>query len=286
MSQAKLLANRGHFYCPHVKPVMIDCNFIVDSTNGNGFGVRSLKGQGVDRVYMNSSASFAGDTHTSNLVDGIASGTASLLPGMPVQGSGIPAGTKIQSIVDSGSILLTQATTTTVGAGTITYQAIGSPNPAAGIIMVKLGDNYMRAYPGYAGFNGPTATSSTSTVANVINVISVLGTATLAQWLAVGLPPGIVPAVGVPFIPTSSAVIGGSASCILATATGSGIDHLESVGNTNLSINPIPVGGSPNVGGYLYYRCYKNTALTAPANGTTIGLVFYLSQSSVLVAGE
>ncbi len=34
----------------------IDCNFIVDSTNGNGLGIRSLKGSGCAAVYMHTSA--------------------------------------------------------------------------------------------------------------------------------------------------------------------------------------------------------------------------------------
>lgn len=34
----------------------ISCNFIVDSANGNGLGIRSLKGNGVKAVYMHTSA--------------------------------------------------------------------------------------------------------------------------------------------------------------------------------------------------------------------------------------
>jgi hypothetical protein len=49
--------NGGRFYSPLYQPVLIDCNFIVDSTNGNGLGIRSLKGQGVRNVFMNTSAS-------------------------------------------------------------------------------------------------------------------------------------------------------------------------------------------------------------------------------------
>ena len=45
-------ANLGKIYSPHVKPVLIDCNFIVDSTNGNGLGQRSLKGPLVHQVLM------------------------------------------------------------------------------------------------------------------------------------------------------------------------------------------------------------------------------------------
>lgn len=34
----------------------VGCNFIVDSTNGNGLGIRSLKSQGIANVYMHTSA--------------------------------------------------------------------------------------------------------------------------------------------------------------------------------------------------------------------------------------
>jgi hypothetical protein len=52
--------NGGKLYMRHVKPVEITCNFIVDSTNGNGFGIRSLKGPGLANVFMHTSASPAG----------------------------------------------------------------------------------------------------------------------------------------------------------------------------------------------------------------------------------
>ena len=46
----------GRLYSFGAQPVLIDCNFVVDSTNGNGLGIRSLKGQGVANVYMHTSA--------------------------------------------------------------------------------------------------------------------------------------------------------------------------------------------------------------------------------------
>lgn len=49
--------NGGRFYSTLVKPVLVDCSFIVDSTNGNGLGIRSLKGSGVRNVFMHTSAS-------------------------------------------------------------------------------------------------------------------------------------------------------------------------------------------------------------------------------------
>jgi hypothetical protein len=51
----KLGNNGGRAYSFLNRPVTIDCNFIVDSTNGNGLGLRSLKGSGVQAVYMNTS---------------------------------------------------------------------------------------------------------------------------------------------------------------------------------------------------------------------------------------
>lgn len=49
-------ASGGKIYSMHVSPVLLDCNFVVDSTNGNGLGIRSLKGPAVQAVYMNTSA--------------------------------------------------------------------------------------------------------------------------------------------------------------------------------------------------------------------------------------
>ncbi len=55
------MANRnwssgGKLYTMHTMPVLLDCNFIVDSTNGNGLGIRSLKGPGIANVYMQTSS--------------------------------------------------------------------------------------------------------------------------------------------------------------------------------------------------------------------------------------
>src|ERR1700744_947791 len=44
------------FYTPHTMPVLLDCNFVFDSTNGNGLGIRNLKGRGITNVFMHTSA--------------------------------------------------------------------------------------------------------------------------------------------------------------------------------------------------------------------------------------
>lgn len=170
---------------------------------------------------------------------------------------------------------------------TSTTPTTGSPNPAAGEIIVKLQDNYNFKYDHSAEFTSPNGAATTSSKANVINIITVLGTATTAQWVAVGLPIGVTPAVGVAFVGTTAAVIGGSAQTAIALAAGSGIDHIELAGNSNLSISN---AGARNVlagaGSLFYMRCLKNTVLTAPTDGTLISLKFYLSNTRILSASE
>lgn len=49
--------NGGHYYSNITQPVKLDLNFVVDSTNGNGLGIRSLKSNGyVRNVFMHTSA--------------------------------------------------------------------------------------------------------------------------------------------------------------------------------------------------------------------------------------
>lgn len=168
-----------------------------------------------------------------------------------------------------------------------------NPNPAAGVILVQLQDSYFRSLGLFSSFSGPqTGSDLTTTVANVTNVITVLGTATLAQWQAVGLPKGSVPKVGLGFIATAGAAIGGSAAVKIVAATGSGITNIEYACSPSLGVAqtaklaaPLPPVGS-QAGGQLILRCYKNTALTAPADASFIHLGMYLSNSSVTVAGQ
>lgn len=49
-------ASGGKIYSMHTNPVLLDCNFVVDSTNGNGLGIRNLKGPAIKSVLMNTSA--------------------------------------------------------------------------------------------------------------------------------------------------------------------------------------------------------------------------------------
>lgn len=224
------MANRNFpnnkLYQFEIMPVMLSCNFIVDSANGNGLGLRSLKGAGINAVYM----------HTTST------------------------------------------------------PAAGSPNPAAGIIVVQFEDMYNRYLSGFSGQVSPsTGSALTSSVSSVPNTIASLGSTTLAQWQAAGLPAGEVPAVGVCFVPLSGAAIVGGGTVVLSGA--SGIDHIEVCGDPNQTIiSPIPLlnrqAAGAQVGGRIVLQCLLNSTRTAPTDNSVVGLSFILSNSSILLKGE
>lgn len=222
--------NRGHLYAPHVTPVIVDCNFLVD--NSVGLGISALKGQGVANVFM----------HT--------------------------------------------VTTPVVGPN-----GYLNPNPAAGYILVQLADNFNKLFLMDHTIQSPLSgtpilVAGAGVAVGVAYTITVVGTTTYAGWVSLGMPPGITPAVGVSFIAKATTTAAGTGAVQVPLVAHSGIDHMEIIGSPALSLGPIPVGGSSYVGGWILISCELNTALTAPTNGSLISLGFYLSQSSVVVAGE
>lgn len=165
--------------------------------------------------------------------------------------------------------------------------AAGNPNPVAGVILVQLQDNYNRYYGGFSGWVSPVGSTQTTITNHVAYVITSLGTATAAQWVAAGVPIGTTPAVGVAFIAIATGTIGGSATVAPSAAAGAGIDHIEALGDANLTItSSSPVVQGVGSGAYLILQCYEGLVLTAPTDGAVLGLSFYLSSSSIMVQGE
>lgn len=118
-----------------------------------------------------------------------------------------------------------------------------NPNPAAGYAVVKFKNNFnyfLHDFQGQAV--PPTNTSTTATTANVVYQITALGTATLAQWQAVGFPAGFTPAVGAAFVATASATIGGSAT--VGTAGVPTSPNMTIVGDPNQTIANSNVAGN------------------------------------------
>ncbi len=231
-------ASGGKIYSMHTMPVLLDCNFVVDSTNGNGLGIRSLKGPAIQNVFM----------HTSST---------------PANGNSNPASPNV---------------------------AVLNPNPAAGTIIIQLQDNYNRSLSGFNAIVSPVSGSpllvaSAGLTVGVAYIIVSLGSTTAAAWRALGVPAGVLPAVGVSFIAAATSALGTGAVEITAAA-GSGICSIETVGDPNLSIAPDPTK-SQGFGAQLILQCRDYAgALAAPANGSVISISMYLSNSSVQVAGE
>lgn len=208
-------------YNPHNKLTLLDCSFIVDSTNGNGFGIRSLKKSGrIATVFMH----------------------------------------------------------TTVTPGTASNRQV-NPNPESGIIVVTLQDNYNTYLGGGAGFVAPVNGTPTATiVAGNPYVIVSLGASTAAQWQAAGLPSYITPAVGAAFIGKAN-IAGGGMVEPPATA-GSGVSHIEVIGDANLMNNNGASTLGAGVGMQIIMACYSSAALATPADGTVIGLTFNMNNSA------
>jgi len=275
-------------YNPHQFPVLLDFNFKVDpaSADGKGIVAGSLKGPKIQAVFMNSSASVTGDTTNTDAEIINVSSVANLKVGMAVSGAGIQAGSKILSIDSATQITLTLPATATAAGVTLTYAANGF-NPSAGIIVVQLQETLKRYYQGsFQSGYAVTGAALTATVADVVYVINALGTATLAQWQAVGLPIGITPAVGVSFIATASGTIGGSAS--VKAAGSSGVASVEYVGDPNLTLQSskkLIMGVSS--GAYLIFKCFDYAgAVVAPLAQSQMNMDIYLSNSKITVQGE
>ena len=227
-------------------PVLLDCNFVIDSTNGNGLGIRNLKGPYIQNVFMNTSAT----------------------PGL---GNSNPASPNVP---------------------------VTNPNPAPGTIIVQFMDNFARTYTGGNALVSPLAAGSASIVGDVAYVITALGTTTAAQWLAAGVPIGLIAtpaqilagqpvvAIGLAFIAASTQTIPGAPTVNTTAALGTTIATIETVGDTNQSIAPNSMV-SQGYGGQIILQCRNfSDAIAAPANGSVISLSFLLSNSSVLLAGE
>jgi hypothetical protein len=214
--------NGGHYYSNITQPVEIDCNFIVDNTNGNGLGVRSIKSNGyIQNVFMHTTAT----------------------PGM--------------------------------GMGGIT-----NPNPPAGYCLVQFKNNFNVYLGGYSGFIPPLAsTSLTSTTAGSPYVITSLGTTTLAQFEAAGLPKGLTPTVGQSFIATASGSLGGTGT--LGAPGVPTVNQVCVVGDPNQSIANSSI--AQNGGAYVLLQFLGDLAVAAPANSTVVGLTFKFDCSSVSI---
>lgn len=171
--------------------------------------------------------------------------------------------------------------------------ATGNPNPASGSIVIQLQDNYSRLFTFKTSIVSPSSGSdvkidNSAMTAGVAYTITTLGDATAAKWHAIGVPAGVVPAVGVSFIAASNGGAGNAlASRVQATAAaGSGVASIEMVPAASADVSPDPTVNQ-GFGAQFILQCRDYAgAIVAPADGSVIRVMLYLSNSSVTVQGE
>lgn len=205
--------------------------------------------------------------------------------------------------------------------GTLVQQSISTNATAAqvGAALVITIENLLAAQPGNltapAGVNSFTA-SGTTTVTIVSTATNPYGPlpgipadGAIAtgfafaktvyntngdSWRAVGLPAGVTPNVGAAFIATATgSSTGGGSTGLVQAPTATGQTTIEVVGDANQTLSPTPRGFSPNVGGWILVQLLAATSssvttpvATAPADGTVIGMSFYVEAKAVTIAGE
>lgn len=143
------------------------------------------------------------------------------------------------------------------------------PNPANGVIVVQLQDNYASMINMESSLVSPASGSDlsvraadTALTVGQPYVISVLGAATAANWITLGVPSGITPAVGVMFIAQATGAGTNSVSKVQAI-TKSGISSVELMGDPQAMLGP---QGVSNQGAWLFLQCVSDsTASTAAA---------------------
>lgn len=231
MSVARGYGMNGQAYYTNVgKPIDCNLNFIVDSTNGNGLGIRSLKSNGfVESVFMHTSA-------TPGKVGGVT-----------------------------------------------------NPNPVVGYAIVKFKNNFNVYLGGFSGFVSPLAsTNLTSTTNHSTYVITSLGTTTLAQWQAAGLPAGLIPTIGQAFTAIATGSIGGTGT-VGAPGVGT-ILSVSVVGDPNTTLANSNIAQNAGAQIMIQFLAATNSSTTtlvaaAPADGATVGMCFRFDGSSVTVDG-
>ncbi len=289
--------NGKSLYMNITKPMEVELNFTVDSTNGNGLGVRSIKSNGyVANVFMNTSAAFTGTRSVAagTLVSAISGGTSSLRVGMAIQGASIPAGTTIVSIASSSSIVMSAAATGTSSAS-ITYQGVGldsqvNPNPAAGYCLVQFKNNFNYVLSGSNSIVSPVSGTpilvTTGVTAGLAYIIVSLGTTSLAQWQKLGVPAGLTPSVGMSFIAPATTTATGTGAIEVPSV--SGITSIETVGDPNQSSNNSNIAANGGAWVLLQFLGATSSSVTtliptAPAAGSVISMRFRFDGSSVSI---
>lgn len=158
-----------------------------------------------------------------------------------------------------------------------------NPNPVASVMQVRLQDNYSKLLGLSVSLQeAASGIDLAATVAGTPYVITTLGSTSLAQWQAVGLPAGVAPAVGVCFVATATQAIGGTGK--VQTSVDCQAPEVSILGNANANLQR--ANQMVNGGAILTLISRAAGAPVALRNGTVVRLNMLLSNSSVQVQGQ
>lgn len=276
----------GRLYSFASQPVLIDCNFVVDRDNVNGLGIRELRGQGVQSVYMATSASFVGTTHTgTNVIDSISS-TANLVVGMHVATLDLPAGAVITAISSSTAITVSIVATTGHAAATITYTAVGSPMVNSGVSSASNGLAWVHLRHNYNRFLGDFSTvaapANAGGVANIDAGSAALTVGQAYRIATVGVGPAGVATIS-PVADSSGSLASkyfmlydsyGNAFCIYIVVNGVG-----SPPNLGPALSPAQLAAGAR--GLSYHQLTLATGATAATQTTALSTLINALPSGI-----
>lgn len=176
--------NGRSFYTNVAKPMEVNLNFVVDSTNGNGLGVRSIKSNGyVESVKMTSCFCWVTFKNNFNRYLGGFSGQVS-----PLSGTNVPIGST--SLVVGHAYVIVYVGTSTAA----DWKAVGLPDgftPTVGQAFVAsktgngAGSGQVQA-PLVSGSNSVEVVGDPNTTINNYNVAANAGARVLLQFLLNG----------------------------------------------------------------------------------------------------
>lgn len=110
-----------------------------------------------------------------------------------------------------------------------------NPNPANGYLFLQLKNNFNAFIGSRYAIVPPNSGSdvkidNSAMTAGLVYVITTLGNATLAKWQAIGVPPGVTPAVGVSFVALTNGGAGNTLTSRVQVPLVSGVAGLEPIG--------------------------------------------------------
>jgi len=166
-----------------------------------------------------------------------------------------------------------------------------------GVYKVKLSDSYNRLLDFHVVAEEPAGTPVAITAASnnltigVAYTITTLGDATAADWLAIGVPAGVTPAVGVAFVAIATGSGTGTTARVApigGTATADAQVY-NLMGEPSLTVNTSVPGnaGAAKQAGYFLFTVRSGVGVVVdPPSGAKLKFSMLLRNSSIKGKGE